>query len=291
MPPTPSVNEFIKYAPFWNNTALPICSEVEAFLASVDWKLYPRSEVARAFVTEIHAHINTHISVGLDTVNQLQLLLSVIRASCADSTNKIVDVPDTTNVDSIVSPVIVVADQVEAVAKQVIEVAESAEKILVSLDASKVSEVVSDVVEVVKKIAEVAEVVEDIAKKVVEDIDAVQIFVPIVTAINDIKVDSVVSSVIGVTNVVTETTIKVADQIEAVAKQAIEALVFLDASKVSEVVEVVKKIAEVAEVVEDVAKKVDAVVDAAQTFVPMVEAVEQKCCQFWSRTCCKPKKV
>ena len=141
MPPTPSVNEFIKSAPFWNNTAMPICSEVEAFLATVDWKLYPRSEVARAFVTEIHAHINAYVSMGLDTVNQLQLLLSVIRASCADSKNDVVDVK-VAEVPGIVSPVIVVADQVEAVAKQVIEVAESAEKILVSLDASTVSEVV-----------------------------------------------------------------------------------------------------------------------------------------------------
>ena len=178
-----TVSEYVKTAPFWstNPTTLPNIAEVQAFLSSVDPKVYSYSEVAIATFSELRSHALTRVTLCNTTVSQLQDQWGSIQkvgggaiASIIVDLHDVVDAVNALKHDPLApvsGTVVNISNVVEAVAEATVHQGEIVVDLLdkVGVDSKVVAEVSSAidvVVDVAKKVDDVAEKVEAVASQV-----------------------------------------------------------------------------------------------------------------------------
>jgi hypothetical protein len=180
------VSEYVKTAPFWstNPTTLPNVAEVQAFLSSVDPKIYSYSEVAIATFSELRSHALTRVTLCNTTVSKLQdhwgLIQKVGGGAVASIIVDLHDVVDAVNalkhdpLAPVSGTVVNISNVVEAVAGATVAIAHQGEIVVDLLDkvgvdskvVAEISSAIDVVVDVAKKVDDVAEKVEKIAVQI-----------------------------------------------------------------------------------------------------------------------------
>ena len=174
-----TVSEYVKSAPFWstNPTTLPNVAEVQAFLSSVDPKIYSYSEVAIATFSELRSHALTRVTLCNTTVSQLQDQWGSIQkvgggaiASIIVDLHDVVDAVNALKHDPLApvsGTVVNISNVVEAVAGATVHQGEIVVDLLdkVGVDSKVVAEV-SSAIDVAKKVDDVAEKVEAVAVQI-----------------------------------------------------------------------------------------------------------------------------
>jgi hypothetical protein len=174
-----TVSEYVKTAPFWstNPTTLPNIAEVQAFLSSVDPKVYSYSEVAIATFSELRSHALTRVTLCNTTVSQLQDQWGSIQkvgggaiASIIVDLHDVVDAVNALKHDPLApvsGTVVNISNVVEAVAEATVHQGEIVVDLLdkVGVDSKVVAEV-SSAIDVAKKVDDVAEKVEAVAVQI-----------------------------------------------------------------------------------------------------------------------------